>query len=140
MAERGRTTLETVLEFIREARGFDFTGYKRSTVERRVGKRMQDVSVERYEDYLDYLQLHPSEFSELFNTILINVTGFFRDPATWEYMAEEALPQLLHDRANDSPIRIWCPGCASGEEPYTIAMVIARVIGDDALLDRVKIY
>jgi two-component system CheB/CheR fusion protein len=140
MAGQTPTSLEGLLEFIKEARGFDFTGYKRSTIERRIAKRMGDVGVEGYDDYLDYLQLHGEEFAELFNTILINVTGFFRDPQMWGHLAEDVLPQLIEARAPESPIRIWSAGCASGEEPYTIAMVVARVIGDEAFRERVKIY
>ena len=140
MAARGDTTLEQVLEFVKEMRGFDFTGYKRATIERRVAKRMADVGVERYEDYLDHLQVHQGEFAQLFNTILINVTGFFRDRATWEHLAAEVVPGLVASRPTEEQIRIWDPGCASGEEAYTIAMVVARVIGEDAFRERVKIY
>jgi two-component system, chemotaxis family, CheB/CheR fusion protein len=133
-------TLDALLSFIKETRGFDFTGYKRSTIERRVAKRMGGVGAERYDDYLDYLELHGDEFAELFNTLLINTTGFFRDPQTWEYVADEVVQQLLSARAPEDPIRVWCAGCASGEEPYTVAMVLARVIGEAAFRERVKIY
>jgi two-component system CheB/CheR fusion protein len=135
-----KTTLDTLLEFVRDARGFDFTGYKRASIERRVAKRLAEVGVESYDDYIDYLQLHGDEFVDLFNTLLINVTGFFRDPATWEYLAEHVVPRLVETRPPDSPIRIWCAGAASGEEAYTVAMVFARVLGDDGLRERVKIY
>ncbi|MBV9603608.1 MAG: PAS domain-containing protein [Solirubrobacterales bacterium] len=138
--ERADTTLEALLDFVKETRGFDFTGYKRTTIQRRVAKRMSTVAVERYDDYLDYLELHGEEFAELFNTVLINTTGFFRDPQAWEYMATEVAPQLLAARPDDAPIRVWCAGCASGEEPYTVAMVLARVMGDNAFRERVKIY
>jgi two-component system CheB/CheR fusion protein len=140
MAPREGTTLETLLDFIKETRGFDFTGYKRSSIERRVAKRMAEIGVERYEDYLDYLQLHSEEFAELFNTILINVTSFFRDSPAWEHLASEVLPQLVEAHPADKVLRVWCAGCASGEEPYTVAMVLARVIGDAAFRERVKIY
>jgi two-component system, chemotaxis family, CheB/CheR fusion protein len=132
-------TLDGLLEFVKETRGFDFTGYKRSSIERRVAKRMADVGVSRYEDYLDYLELHSEEFAELFNTILINVTSFFRDRPAWEFIATEVVPQLL-DRLADAPVRVWVPGTASGEEAYTTAMVLARVMGDEEFRERVKIY
>jgi two-component system, chemotaxis family, CheB/CheR fusion protein len=135
-----QTTLDALLEFVKDTRGFDFTGYKRSSIERRVAKRLAEVGVEGYDDYIDYLELHAEEFAELFNTVLINVTGFFRDPLTWEYVAAEIVPHLVDARPPDSPLRIWCAGCASGEEAYTAAMVLARVLGDDAFRDRVKIY
>jgi two-component system CheB/CheR fusion protein len=101
---------------------------------------MANVGVERFDDYLDYLELHGEEFAELFNTLLINTTGFFRDAQTWEYMATEITPQLLAARPDDGQVRVWCAGCASGEEPYTVAMVLARVMGDAPFRDRVKIY
>jgi two-component system CheB/CheR fusion protein len=137
---RESVSLDALLEFVKESRGFDFTGYKRSSIERRVAKRMSEVGVERYEDYLDYLELHADEFTALFDTILINVTGFFRDSPVWEYMANEVVPQLVAARAPKAPLRIWSAGCASGEEAYTIAMLVARVVGDTAFGDRVKIY
>jgi two-component system CheB/CheR fusion protein len=133
-------TLDGLLEFVKESRGFDFTGYKRSSIERRTAKRMADVGVERYEDYVDYLELHAEEFAALFNMILINVTGFFRDPHTWEYLATKIVPELIAARGPDQPLRIWSAGCASGEEAYTIAMVFARALGDAEFRDRVKIY
>ena len=139
-ADRPDATLEELLEFVRSTRGFDFTGYKRSTIQRRVARRMSTVGVERYDEYLDYLELHGEEFAELFNAVLINTTGFFRDLQTWEYLATEIVPDLLAAHESDAPIRVWSAGCASGEEPYTVAMVLARVMGDSALRERVKIY
>ena len=127
--QRADTTLDALLEFVKDTRGFDFTGYKRPTIQRRVAKRMAAVGAERYDDYVDYLELHGEEFAELFNTILINVTGFFRDPPAWEYLATEIVPLLLAARAPDAPLRVWSAGCASGEEAYTVAMVLARVHG-----------
>src|SRR5215469_14453880 len=114
-ASKTDMTLDALLEFVRDSRGFDFTGYKRSTIQRRVAKRMTAAGAERYDDYVDYLELHGEEFAELFNTLLINVTGFFRDPLTWEHLASDVLPALLATRAPDAPIRVWCAGCASGE-------------------------
>ena len=140
MASRPDTTLDAFLDFVKEARGFDFTGYKRSSIERRVAKRMSEVGAESYDEYTDYLELHPEEFASLFNAILINVTSFFRDPPAWEYLAEEVLPALIASRPEDAPLRVWSAGCASGEEAYTLAMVLTRVLGDEAFQQRVKIY
>jgi two-component system CheB/CheR fusion protein len=138
--EQTATTLDELLEFVKRTRGFDFTGYKRSTIERRVAKRMAEIGLERYADYMDHLELDPDEFPALFNTILINVTGFFRDAATWEHLATTVVPQLVASRPPDTPLRVWCAGCASGEEPYTVAMVFASVLGEAAFAERVKIY
>jgi two-component system, chemotaxis family, CheB/CheR fusion protein len=131
--------LETVLDFIRENRGFDFTGYKRPSLERRITKRMQTVGIEGYDDYLVYLEAHPDEFADLFDTILINVTSFFRDPEAWEYVAKEVVPQVAYPRRNDE-IRVWVPGCASGEEAYTAAMILAESLGEEQFRNQVKIY
>jgi two-component system CheB/CheR fusion protein len=140
MAPRTEVTLDSLLDFINQSRGFDFSGYKRSSIQRRVAKRMGEVGVENYDQYIDYLELHPEEFAALFNTILINVTGFFRDPPTWEYLASEVVPELIRRRPPDAPLRAWCAGCASGEEPFTLAMVLARALGDVGFQERVKIY
>src|SRR5687767_14600022 len=94
---------EALLTYLKESRGFDFTGYKRSSLIRRVNRRMNQVAVTGYPDYLDYLQVHPDEFTALFNTILINVTGFFRDPDAWDYLRAEILGPLLAERAADAP-------------------------------------
>src|SRR4051794_39028582 len=87
--------LDELLEHLRSTRGFDFTGYKRSSLERRIARRLSAVGCDGYSDYLDYLEVHPDEFTELFNTILINVTGFFRDRDAWDFLARDALPELL---------------------------------------------
>jgi two-component system, chemotaxis family, CheB/CheR fusion protein len=139
MADGDNHGLETLLSFLKRERGFDFTGYKRSTLARRVAKRMEIVGVEDDGEYLDHLQVHPDEFTELFNTLLINVTAFFRDPAAWRYVEEEIIPELLRRRPTGE-LRIWSAGCASGEEAYTIAMLLVRALGEEAFRERVKIY
>ncbi len=130
---------EALLQHIKEQRGFDFTGYKRASLLRRVRRRMEVVEAADYEEYLDRLLLHPSEFTQLFNTILINVTGFFRDPASWDYLQTELLPDIL-ERRQGQPVRAWVAGCASGQEAYTLAMVLAEELGTEAFRERVKIY
>src|SRR3712207_5233422 len=79
--------LEALLEHLKTQRGFDFTGYKRCSLQRRVSKRMEDVGISDVTQYLAYLEANPPEFEDLFNTILINVTGFFRDPDAWTSFA-----------------------------------------------------
>jgi two-component system, chemotaxis family, CheB/CheR fusion protein len=132
--------LEVLLDYLRRSRGFDFTGYKRTSLNRRIEKRMQAVGADTYLGYLDHLEVDPEEFTHLFNTILINVTGFFRDPPTWEYVATEVMPRLVADKRHGEPIRIWSAGCASGEEAYTLAMVAAETLGPEVARERVKIY
>ena len=130
---------EALLRHIKEQRAFDFTGYKRASLARRVQRRMETVGATGYEAYLDRLMVNPDEFTQLFNTILINVTAFFRDTDAWDYLRTELLPELLH-RREGQPIRVWCAGCASGQEAYSLAMALAELLGVDEFRDRVKIY
>ncbi|MDO8188148.1 CheR family methyltransferase [Conexibacter sp. JD483] len=132
--------LDLLLDHVKRSRGFDFTGYKRTSLERRIAMRMAAVECADYLAYLDFLEVHPEEFAFLFNTILINVTAFFRDAPAWEYLSEEVVPRLLEARDDGGPIRVWCAGCASGEEAYTIAIVLAEALGEAAFMERVKIY
>ena len=134
------TALEELLEYIKRERGFDFTGYKRPSLTRRISHRMQEVGVEGFENYLAFLEAQPDEFAQLFNTILINVTSFFRDAETWGYLREEIIPHLIEAKNPSDVIRVWCTGCASGQEPYTMAMLLGEALGEDELRARVKIY
>src|SRR5688572_22665265 len=108
--------LEELLEYLKRSRGFDFSGYKRPSLVRRIQERMQAVQIAEFRDYLDYLEVHPDEFPHLFDTILINVTGFFRDSPAWDYLGKEIVPTLVAQKQPDEPIRVWTAGCASGEE------------------------
>src|SRR5215218_996126 len=131
---------EALLEFIKRTRGVDFTGYKRTSLERRFNRRMEVVECTSYGDYLDFLEVNPQEFEQLFETLLINVTEFFRDPPAWEHLRSDVLPGLLAAKGDDEPIRVWSAGCASGQEAYTCAIVLAELLGVDAYRERVKIY
>src|SRR5215211_4215 len=90
--------LEALLEFLKRTRGFDFTGYKRTTLMRRIQKRVTAVGASDLATYLDFLEVHPDEFPRLFDTILINVTGFFRDPEAWEFLSAEVLPRIVAEK------------------------------------------
>jgi two-component system CheB/CheR fusion protein len=131
---------EAVLHYLKESRGFDFTGYKRTSLARRVRRRMSQVGIEDYAEYIDHLQVNSDEFNALFNTILINVTSFFRDLEAWDFLRSDLVPGLLAERSPEDQIRIWSAGCASGEEAYTLAMVFAEAIGVERFRQRVKIY
>ena len=132
--------LEGLLAFIRDSRGFDFTGYKRTSLARRIRKRMQDVGIADYVDYQDRLESSAEEFRYLFNTILINVTSFFRDSDTWTYLQREVLPELLAGISPTEEIRVWSAGCSSGEEAYSLAIVLSEALGVEECVKRVKIY
>ena len=98
--------LEILLDYLRRSRGFDFTGYKRTSLSRRIEKRMHYVGADGYLSYLDHLEVDPEEFTHLFNTILINVTSFFRDPPTWDFLSAEILPGW--PRASPTASRSGC--------------------------------
>ena len=101
---------------------------------------MEALEIDSFAAYQDHLEVHPDEFTTLFNTILINVTGFFRDPQAWDGVRNEVVPRIVSAKAPGEPIRAWSAGCASGEEAYTIAMVLAQELGADQYRERVKIY
>jgi two-component system CheB/CheR fusion protein len=132
--------LNALLDYLKNNRGFDFTGYKRPNLARRIGVRIQTLRLVDYAAYQDYLEVHPEEFTSLFNTILINVTSFFRDKAAWDHLAAQFLPQVTAPKRKTQPIRVWSAGCASGEEAYTLAMLLAEALGHEPFLRRVKIY
>ncbi|WP_028922479.1 CheR family methyltransferase [Pseudonocardia acaciae] len=132
--------LERLLVFVRDSRGFDLTGYKRSSLVRRIRKRMMAVDVVDFPSYQDLLETSAEEFEQLFNTILINVTGFFRDPEAWNYLQRDIIPELLSDIPAGEEIRVWSAGCSSGEEAYSLAIAFAEALGVDDYLKRVKIY
>lgn len=136
-AQPDTNQLNELLEFIRDNRGFDFTGYKRSTLVRRLNKRMHDAGVGSYTDYRDLLEADVDEYTKLFDTILINVTGFFRDPDVWDYLSSDIIPAIV---ARDEEIRLWSAGCSSGQEAYSLAIAFAEALGLEAFTERVKIY
>jgi two-component system CheB/CheR fusion protein len=131
--------LEHLIEKISTEHGFDVRGYKRSTLYRRIRKRMADVGCTEIGDYAVRLETDRHEYPQLINTILINVTEFFRDPEAWEYLKQECLAPLIRRKPPGESIRAWCVGCATGEEPYSLAMSLAELLGDRGLRD-VKIY
>jgi two-component system CheB/CheR fusion protein len=136
----GNWELEVLLEYLRREHGFDFSGYSRSHLIRRVTVRMQQLGVKGISDYADYLKAHPQEFTHLFNTIEINFTSFFRDAEAWDYVGAQIFPQIIAGKSSSEPIRIWSAGCATGEETYTLAIVLAEALGVEQYSSRVKIY
>jgi two-component system CheB/CheR fusion protein len=131
---------EALLDHLRRTREIDLSGYKRSSLMRRVSKRLRMAGVEDTLEYVDYLEAHPEEYPLLLDTILVNVTSFFRDQPTWEYLGREIVPRILEPKGRGDALRVWSAGCASGEEVYTLAMILAEALGVDAFIDRVRIY
>jgi two-component system, chemotaxis family, CheB/CheR fusion protein len=136
----GDSGFDALLDYLKRARGFDFTGYKRPSLMRRIQKRAQTVGADGFTNYLDYLEVHPNEFLHLFDTILINVTYFFRDEIAWAYLREEIIPRLIASKTPNEPIRIWSAGCASGEEAFSLVISLAEALGEEQFRERVKVY
>ncbi len=122
--------LEVVLQLLRATSGIDFTSYKRSTIERRLARRLVKLRLGSLEDYATYLEANPSEGTELYEDLLIHVTEFFRDRPTLDRLVTRVLPEMIHSKAADAPIRVWVPGCATGEEVYSLAMLVLELVGD----------
>jgi two-component system CheB/CheR fusion protein len=131
---------EALLRYIQESRGLDFRGYKRTSLRRRIALRMEAVGVEDFSAYQAHLEVHPGEFEDLLNTVLINVTSFFRDDEAWSVLRDRVIPQVLANAKDERHIRVWSVGCASGEEPYSLAMLFAEAMGVADFCRRVKIY
>ena len=133
-------TLKDLLQELAEQRSFDFRGYKKTTLERRFRRRMFQLNVPDYREYGEYIRRHPDEINHLLNTILINVTEFFRDPPAWEILRHEILPSLLKHVKPGHSFRAWSAGSASGEEAYSIAILLAEHFGPRIQDYDVKIY
>lgn len=123
--ERHRQQLDEIIAALRRGTGHDFAPYKPATVLRRIQRRMGLAGVTDLEAYGARLSNIPAELTALANDLMINVTGFFRDPGAWEALRTSVIRPLVEDRESDS-IRAWVSACASGEEPYTLAMLIAE--------------
>ncbi|WP_447983020.1 CheR family methyltransferase [Nitrospira sp. Nam74] len=129
-----------LLRYLKRTRGTELSGYKRPSLMRRIARRMEAVRIEGFDRYIDYLEVHPEEFNHLFNYLLINVTAFFRDPSAWDFLKESVLPKIIEGKQPHDMIRVWSAGCASGEEPYSVAMLLCELLGMEAFQKRVKIY
>lgn len=121
-----------ILSVLRNATGVDFTYYKPTTLRRRILRRMALLRVDNLDRYIVKLRSDPAEVNALYEDILINVTEFFRDPEAFEALKQIVFPKIVPPVGSAGPIRIWVPGCASGEEVYSIAMVLLEYLGDRA--------
>ena len=114
--------LDEVTALLRHATGVDFGQYKRATLVRRIGRRQRRHHLDSAVSYLAFLQREPNEVRALYRDVLIHVTGFFRDPVTFDAVSSAVLPKLLRDRSPRQPLRIWVAGCATGQEAYSMAI------------------
>ncbi len=136
----GRNGYRKILALLRRAKGVDFTDYKANTLHRRIARRMVLNKLESMEDYARFLRENVAEVEALYQDILINVTSFFRNPETYEFLKEKIFPQIVKHRTPDEPVRIWTLGCSTGEEAYSIAISIAEFVGDQAEHIPVQIF
>ncbi len=126
--EKVQSALEKIVILLRAHSGHDFTLYRRSTLYRRVERRMGIHQVGKISGYVRYLQENPQELGILFKELLIGVTNFFRDKAAWEQLSTKAIPLLLKDRPAGTTLRAWVAGCSTGEEAYSLAMTFQETL------------
>ncbi len=120
--------------------GVDFTNYKQTTINRRVSRRMVLRQIETLEDYVKYLRNNPGELQNLFNDLLIDVTKFFREPETFDILKEDVFRVILSDKSYKEPVKIWVPGCSTGEEVYSIAISLQEYLEDKRINIPVQIF
>lgn len=134
-------TLPVLLAHVREHSGIDFSSYKLPTILRRLQRRLAATRMDSLEAYIGYLADHPEEYQHLTSSFLINVTEFFRDPDLFAALRAEILPALIaHARAHSGSLRVWSAGCATGEEAYSLALLIADLLGDELESVNVRIF
>ena len=125
-ATKSENALKKLFVLLRIQTGHDFSQYKPSTVQRRIARRMAVHQIESMDDYVKFSQQTPAEVDALFRDMLIGVTSFFRDPAAFQALEEQVIPQLFAGRGADAAIRVWAPGCSTGEEAYSLAILLAE--------------
>jgi two-component system, chemotaxis family, CheB/CheR fusion protein len=135
-----QSDLDKIFSLLRKATGVDFTDYKHATIKRRILRRMLILKTSTMENYLSYLQRNPGELSSLFQDILINVTGFFREPRTFDLLKSEIFPSILKNRAAEDAIRIWVPGCSTGEEVYSLAICLLEYLDRAPVHPQIQIF
>ena len=128
LEQRQLSALEKIFILLRAHTGNDFSLYKRSTIYRRIERRMGLHQIDKIANYVRYLRENPREVELLFKELLIGVTSFFRDPAAWDHLAQEVLPELFRSRPTTGTLRAWVPGCSTGEEAYSLAIVLSEAL------------
>jgi two-component system, chemotaxis family, CheB/CheR fusion protein len=125
-------SMETIFRHLRRVTGVDFSHYRKTTILRRIWRRMVVHNIDKLEDYVRLLNTHPAEIKALYHDMLINVTSFFRNPDVFDALKSTVFPAVLRNLAAESPLRIWVPACASGEETYSVAIALLEFLGDRA--------
>ena len=132
--------LNKIYGVLKKSAGVDFTMYKQTTLERRLQRRLALHKMTSLKEYISFLNDNPSELEKLYNDLLINVTNFFRDPEVFTYLKEKIFPHLLQEKSNLAPVRLWVPGCATGEEVYSLAISLIEFLGDKITQVPIQIF
>ena len=132
--------LRMIIQLLRRATGVDFSHYKVTTIRRRIIRRTLLYKLDSLREYADYLRQHPEEGALLYDDLLINVTSFFRDSETMDYIQKALIPQLIRARSVHDPIRIWVPGCSTGQEAYSIVMLLLEVLSERNVSRAIQVF
>jgi two-component system CheB/CheR fusion protein len=138
--ERPTDALSRIYALLRARTGHDFSEYKERTFQRRVQRRMQVVQTTKLDEYAERLQQQPEEVTALFRDLLIGVTEFFRDTAAFETLGKSVIPKLFEDKRADDEVRVWVAGCSTGEEAYSIAILLREQLEKTITPPRVQIF
>src|SRR6267154_523484 len=136
----GGGQISRILHLLHQTTGVDFSQYKASTLHRRIARRMALQKIEHLADYTDYLRSHTAEIDALFKDILINVTSFFRDPDTFEQLKTRVFPRMASEHTSSDPVRMWVVGCSTGEEAYSLAIVLTEFMEQEGRAWPVQIF
>lgn len=134
--------LDLLLEKVCQDGGHDFRGYRRSTVTRRLQRRLWASGARTYQDYMQFLDAHPEECEKLVDCLTVCVSGFYRSPYTFEQFSRLVVPELVASkkRQGDRSLSFWSTACARGEEPYSIALLFADYLGDERKNFNISLY
>ncbi|WP_310484189.1 chemotaxis protein CheB, partial [Chamaesiphon sp. VAR_48_metabat_403] len=135
-----QAALTTIFALLKANTGVDFSYYKPKTLDRRIQRRMLLRKLERLDDYVAYLEAHPTEVKALYEEILIHVTSFFRDPLAFELLKTTVFPTITQNKSAELPIRIWVAGCSTGEEVYSIAICLLEFLSERDLHSSIQIF
>ena len=138
-ADHGET-LKQIFMLLHRLMGVDFSHYKQGTVRRRILRRMSLLSMQKLDEYRQYLREHPQEVEKLHHDILINVTSFFREPDSFIALQQLVFPEICQHKQSDLPIRIWVAGCSTGEEAYSIAIALLEFFDDYLVRHPIQIF
>jgi two-component system CheB/CheR fusion protein len=140
LAPAENTGLNLVFNLLRKSTGVDFTHYRQTTILRRIHRRMVVHKMEKIDEYVKYLQTNPAETKALYQDMLINVTSFFRNPKVFDALRAQVFSSIMKNRSAEGSLRIWTPGCASGEETYSVAIALLEYLGDKGSQTHVQFF